>query len=179
MHLADGSPSHLPPDRAVDGREATRVEFAYEGWVGRLARLVGLGPSRTSVEVDDTTFTARFGPWIVTTAVGNVAGVEITGPYHGIRVVGVHVSLADRGLTFGTTARAGVCVRFHESVSGVEPTGRLRHPGLTVTVREPERLVAALVERRVSGADRQSGTEQVEQPNDDGAGPHQVQRSPA
>ena len=47
-----------------------------------------------------------------------------------------------------------MCVRFRggggsEPVRGIEPTGLLRHPGLTVTVAQPELLVASL--RRAIG----------------------------
>jgi len=36
-------------------------------------------------------------------------------------------------------------------VTGIDPWGRIRHPGLTVTVAEPE-LVAEAVNRIVAGA---------------------------
>jgi hypothetical protein len=55
-----------------------------------------------------------------------------------------HLSIADRGLTFATNARRGVCIRFHHPVAGIEPLGVVRHPGLTVTVDDPEGLVDAL-----------------------------------
>jgi hypothetical protein len=35
-------------------------------------------------------------------------------------------------------------VSFADPVSGMEPTGRLRHPNLTVTVADPDGLAAAL-----------------------------------
>ena len=31
----------------------------------------------------------------------------------------------------------GVCIRFAEPVRGMDPMGKIRHPGLTVTVAEP------------------------------------------
>ena len=43
-------------------------------------------------------------------------------------------SLADRGVTFATNSRRGLCVSFVEPVHGIEPTGVLRHPAATVTV---------------------------------------------
>jgi len=39
-----------------------------------------------------------------------------------------------------------VCICFREPVTGLDPTGRLRHPGLTVTVADVDGLVAALAE---------------------------------
>jgi hypothetical protein len=35
-------------------------------------------------------------------------------------------------------------VSFVEPVPAIEPTGRLRHPGATVTVADPDALAAAL-----------------------------------
>jgi hypothetical protein len=55
-----------------------------------------------------------------------------------------HVSLVDRGLTFASTGRRGVCIRFFEPVRGIEPLGVIRHPSLTVTVREPDALQTLL-----------------------------------
>jgi hypothetical protein len=43
-----------------------------------------------------------------------------------------------------TTTGKGVCIRFLKPVRGLEPLGVLRHPGLTVTPRDPDGLVEAL-----------------------------------
>ncbi|MEQ0559985.1 hypothetical protein ABJI51_12940 [Amycolatopsis sp. NEAU-NG30] len=107
-----------------------------------LRRLLG------GLELDATGLRVRFGPWLVETPLSNIAGAEATGPYRPWRALGVRLSLADHGLTFGTTWRRGVCLRFREPVRGLDPWGRLRHPGLTVTVSEPE-LVAAAINRVV------------------------------
>jgi hypothetical protein len=37
-----------------------------------------------------------------------------------------------------------VCVLFHEPVTGLEPFGRIRHPGLTVTVADRQGFADAL-----------------------------------
>ncbi|WP_439379514.1 hypothetical protein [Amycolatopsis lexingtonensis] len=107
-----------------------------------------LGP-RSGLELDTGGLRVRFGPWLVETPLDNIAGAEATGPFSPLRALGVRLSLADRGLTFGTTTRGGVCLRFREPVPGIEPWGVLRHPGLTVTVAEPG-LVAATINRIVS-----------------------------
>ena len=123
---------------------AERFEFECEGAVGRTATLLGLA-AHAYVEVDDTTFTARFGPWMVRTPLSNISGVSVTGPYSAWKVIGPpHLSFADRGLTFATNARQGLCIQFFEPVVGIEPTGTLRHPGLTVTVADPVRVMAAI-----------------------------------
>jgi hypothetical protein len=136
---------HTVSDPAAPAHPGTeRFEFACEGAVGRAAELLGLA-AHAYVEVDDTTFTARFGPWMVRTPLSNISGVSVTGPYAPWKVIGPpRLSFADRGLTFATTARQGLCIRFFEPVVGIEPTGRLHHPGLTVTVADPVRVMAAI-----------------------------------
>ena len=83
-------------------------------------------------------------PWSVRTPRSNVSGVELTGPYHWWKVIGAHLSLADRGMTLGTNADRGACITFHRPVRGLDPLGLLRHPALTVTVARPEELRDAL-----------------------------------
>ncbi len=107
--------------------------------------LFGVRPSTSGVDVVDGRLVVRFGWWRVETTVANIESFERTGPYRWWKVIGpAHLSLADGGLTFATTDRGGVCIRFKEPVPGIEPTGHLRHPGLTVTVAEPDRLVALI-----------------------------------
>jgi hypothetical protein len=131
----------------------SRFEFAFDPRFERLARLFGVRPETAWVDVDGERLCARFGPWRLETLLDNVAGAEITGPFQAWKVAGpAHLGLGDRGLTFGTNAERGVCIVFRDPVPGIEPTGRLRHPGLTVTVADPEGLRDALVdvERRTS-----------------------------
>ncbi len=108
----------------------------------------GVTPATTRVTVDDTVLAIRFGPWSLTLPLANVAGAQVTGPYSFLRTAGpARLSLADRGVTFATSAGPGLCIRFHEPVPAIEPSGRLRHPGATVTVADPEGLA-----RRLSGS---------------------------
>jgi hypothetical protein len=102
-------------------------------------------PSTAWVEVGDEHIEARFGPWRAQTALANVADASVTGPYTVPKTIGpAHLSFADRGLTFATTSRRGVCISFRDPVAGIDPLGVIRHPGLTVTVADPEGLVDAL-----------------------------------
>jgi hypothetical protein len=79
------------------------------------------------------------------TPIANVAGTEVTGPYRWWKVAGpAHLSLADGGVTFATTTRAGLCIRFHEPVPAAVPKELLRHSSATVTVADPAALAAAL-----------------------------------
>jgi hypothetical protein len=74
-----------------------------------------------------------------------VAGAQLTGPYSWPRIIGpAHVSLKDRGLTFATTDRQGVCIRFRQPVTGLDPFGVVKHPALTVTVSGAPALVEVL-----------------------------------
>jgi hypothetical protein len=112
--------------------------------------LLGLGvrPGNCSVALtDDDRFVARFGRWVVDTALANIDCVEVTGPYRWYKAIGLRGSWVDHGITFGTTAAGGVCVVFVEPVPHLLP-GMKDHPGLTVTVAEPARLAAAIEARR-------------------------------
>jgi hypothetical protein len=126
---------------------ALRFGFAFDP-IYRLAGLpFAITPGTAVVRVNpaDGTLFVRFGPWRVETSLANVTGVELAGPYRRITTIGpARLSFADRGLTFATNNRRGVCVSFADPVSGIEPTGRLRHPNLTVTVADPDGLAAAL-----------------------------------
>jgi hypothetical protein len=122
-----------------------RFPFAFDFPLAAPLAAVGVVPATAHVDVGDGWFTVRFGPWRLRTPVANVGAMHVTGPYRAYRALGTHVSLADRGVTFGTNTRQGLCVEFFEPVPAALPGGLLRHPGATVTVREPERLREELV----------------------------------
>lgn len=107
-------------------------------------RVIGVRPDRDGVWLDDDRFVATFGPWRLSAPRSDVVDAELTGPYSAWKAIGPRLSLADRGLTFGTATERGVCVRFRRPVPGIEPSGLLRHPTLTVTVADPALLLAAL-----------------------------------
>jgi hypothetical protein len=100
------------------------------------------------VVLTDAGLTARFGRWRLTTPWSNVRDVQVTRGYRWYKALGPRASLADRGVTFGTNAVAGTCVCFHQPVPALVGD-RMPHPGLTVTVAEPEALAAA-VRRRLT-----------------------------
>src|SRR3954471_17073361 len=110
---------------------------------------LGITPATAYVTVAQDALIARLGPWVCRTAPSNVTEVQLTGPYSWYRAIGARLSLADRGLTFGTGLERGVCLGFARPVRGLDPLGLLRHPGLTVTVQEPDRFAAAV--RRLAG----------------------------
>ena len=131
---------------------ATGQQFRFEfARTYRLpALLFGVTPATTGVHVSASELRVRFGPWLLRTPVSNIAECRETGGFAFLKTAGpAHLSLADRGVTFATNADRAVCVLFHEPVKAIEPSGRLLHPGATLTVAEPGALIDAL--RAVAG----------------------------
>ncbi|WP_435201738.1 hypothetical protein [Janibacter sp. GS2] len=119
--------------------------FAFEGRYRLPALLFGIRPATARVVVTDDDLLVRFGAWRLSTTLANVSGTQETAGYAWHRTAGpAHLSLADHGITFATNSRRGLCVSFVEPVRAIEPTGRLRHPAMTVTVADPRTLAAAL-----------------------------------
>ena len=123
-----------------------RFAFAFDPRFRRVLAVLGVRPSTSWVVIDDDHFEARFGRWRVRTPVTNLSDVTITRNYQAIKAIGPRGSFADRGVTFGSSTRGGVCVCFHDPVTAL--AGRLvRHPGLTVTVDDLEGLADAVRSR--------------------------------
>ncbi len=91
------------------------------------------------VTIGDDRLTARYGLFELNTPLDNVVGGHITEDYRWYTAIGVRLSFADDGLTFGTTTRRGVCIHFSDRVSGVIPTKS--HSALTVTLADCDGLV--------------------------------------
>jgi hypothetical protein len=121
--------------------------FAFDARLRPMLALIGVTPGTARVTLTSERLVARFGPWLCETSIGNVRGVCRTGPYRWFKAIGPRGSFVDRGLTFGTTSAAGVCVLLREPVPGLAPVGSLRHPGLTLTLAEPDRFVSSLRRR--------------------------------
>ncbi len=134
-----------PHDSAPAVTHPVRSNFAFDPRFRGLFVACGIRTVEDAfVELDDDRLNVRFGHWSVSTPVRNLAGAQVAGPFSAPKVLGPHLSLADRGITFGTSTERGVCIRFHRPVPGIEPLGLLRHPGLTVTVDDPESLARAV-----------------------------------
>jgi hypothetical protein len=112
----------------------------------RLAGLpFGITPATAAVHVLDGELAVRFGLWKLRTTLTNVTSTTVTGPFGFLKTAGpAHLSLADRGLTMATNGTRGLCITFCEPVPGIEPTGTLRHPALTVTVADCQGLATVL-----------------------------------
>lgn len=125
-----------------------RFDFSFDPAYRTAARVFGIAPATAWVEVGVERLEARFGPWRVSTPLTNVVDAEVTGPYAFWKTAGpARLAITDRGLTFATTGTRGVRITFASSVTGLDPLGLFRHPELTVTVRESDRLAALLNER--------------------------------
>src|SRR4051794_25387002 len=98
--------------------------FDFEDRYRRLGRLFGISPNSALVTITDGRLTARFGPWLLNSELTNISDAELTGPYSYLKTAGpAHLSLADRGITFATNSRRGVCLRFVRPVRGIDPLG--------------------------------------------------------
>lgn len=136
---------HTEPADRDAGATGERLAFGFAAAYRFPALLFGITPRSAAVRVGADTFAVSFGPWHVRTTRDNIVRVEVTGPYGYLKTAGpAHLSLADRGLTLATNGDRGVCVAFHRPVRGIEPLGVLRHPAVTVTVADPDRLVRLL-----------------------------------
>ncbi|WP_245675420.1 hypothetical protein [Micromonospora halophytica] len=134
------------PHRVRRGMPAHRSAFRFDPAFRVPLALLGVRPETSWVVVDDEALEIRFGPWRLRTPRANVAGAELGGPYRWWRAVGPHLSLADGGVSFGSSTAAGVCVRFAEGVPALVPGPWLRHSAATVTVGDPEALQRVLRE---------------------------------
>ena len=122
-----------------------KFRFAFDPAYRRICWLFGITESRAVLTVNGRELTARFGRWLLSTTVDNVTSTSITGPFAYLKTAGpAHLSFADRGLTFATNGRTGVCLEFRKPVRGIDPFGLIRHPNLTVTVADTAGLVEIL-----------------------------------
>ncbi|MHB1808484.1 MAG: hypothetical protein ACYCU0_04225 [Solirubrobacteraceae bacterium] len=113
-----------------------------------LGRLFGVTPERAWVTLNRVELAARYGPWRVRTPLSNIAGARLTGPYLLVKTAGpARLGIADRGLSFTSNGERGVELRFHRKIAGIDGLGLVKHPNLTLTVEEPERLLELLRER--------------------------------
>jgi hypothetical protein len=128
---------------------ATRYPFHFDRRYQVGLTALGVLPATAWVDVDEERIFARFGPWSCATTTDNVIDVCESGPYLAVRAIGARLSSTDRGLTFGTTTRGGVCLLLREPITGLDPLGKIKHPGVTLTVADTEGFAAHV--RRVAG----------------------------
>lgn len=129
---------------------ATRHEFAFAPTYRLPALSLGIVPRTAWVEVDgpeadSPELRVRFGPWRLRTAIANISEVQRSGGFAYLKTVGPpHLSFTDKGVTFATNGDAAVCLELRTPVKGIDPTGRIVHPGVTLTVADPAALAAEI-----------------------------------
>jgi hypothetical protein len=109
------------------------------------ALLFGVTPRTAYAEVGTVELCVRFGLWSLRTPLTNIKGVSHSADFAFLKTAGPpHLSFSDRGVTFATTGRQGVCLSFRDPVKAIDPTARILHPGATLTMADPDAFVAAL-----------------------------------
>lgn len=134
------------PTPPRDESSSRIFDFDFEERFRKQLRLLGVTPENSRVEVGDGMLRCRFGRWSLDTPTENITCVSETGPYRAYRAIGARGSFADRGVTFGTTTRGGLCVQFERPVPALLPWQGFRHPGATLTVADTTGLRGLLLE---------------------------------
>jgi hypothetical protein len=91
---------------------------------------------------DDGQLRATYGWAQIETPLANIDHTLVTGPHRWYTAVGLRLSFADDGITFGTNHRRGLCIEFVEKVPKV--IGLRDHSSLWVSVADPEGLATAI-----------------------------------
>lgn len=128
-----------------------RFHFDFEPRYSWLLVPLGVRPHNSHVDVGNGEFHAKFGRWELRTPLSNITGFQMSGDYRWFKAIGIRGSWVDHGLTFGSSTRQGVCLKFAEPIKAFIP-GMKPHPGLTVTVEDADGLVAALESEGVAAA---------------------------
>lgn len=91
---------------------------------------------------DDGRLVATYGPVRVDTPLDNIDHTQVSGPHRWYTAVGLRLSFADDGITFGTNHQRGLCIEFIQKVPRV--IGFKAHSALWASVADPEGLAAAI-----------------------------------
>ncbi len=114
-----------------------RYPFDFDAAYRVAALPFGVTPRTAYVEVEDDALKVRFGLWRLETTRSNITEANLSGDYAFIKTAGPpHLSFSDKGVTFATNGRVGVCLQLHTPVPGIDPTKRILHPGVTLTLAD-------------------------------------------
>jgi hypothetical protein len=91
---------------------------------------------------EDGMLRATYGWAKIETPLDNIDHTELTRDHRWYTAVGIRLSFADDGITFGTNNQAGLCIGFVEKIPKV--LGFKDHSALWVSVAEPEALAEAI-----------------------------------
>jgi hypothetical protein len=138
----------LVRDRSGSGAEEEPVrafDFAFAPSYALAGRPFGVTPRSTTVEVGPAWLFVRFGPWRLLTPRRNIASAAVTGDFAWLKTAGPpHLSFSDRGVSLTTNGDRALCIEFHEPLPAIDPTATITHPGVTLSVADPEGLAQAL-----------------------------------
>lgn len=141
-----GEMSKPTPDPEADPEPDARFfPYGIDGRWSPLFTVLSVGEADGVTLLDDggvPTFRATFGRWSVETPIANIDHTEVSGPHRWWTSVGMRLSFADDGLTFGTNHERGLCVAFVERIPKV--IGLRDHSAVWVSVADPEGLADAL-----------------------------------
>jgi hypothetical protein len=163
---ASGTPGSSRRTRAADDGApggtrptADRFSFRFTSAYRAAGLCFGIVPGRAEAIIMPDRLIVRFGPWRARTTLDNIQEVAVTGPYAFLKTAGpARLGITDRGLTFATNGDEGVRLDFRASIRGIEPTGRLRHPELTLTVADVNGFVTRIEQlRRAAGITTTAG----------------------
>ena len=104
--------------------------------------LLGVSNSDGVTLTDDGQLRATYGRFSLETPLANVDHTRVTGPHRWYTAVGIRLSFADDGLTFGTNHTSGLCVAFKKPIRKV--IGLKNHSALWVSVADPKGLATAI-----------------------------------
>jgi hypothetical protein len=120
-----------------------RFGYAIDKRYLPLLLLFGLRGSTDGVTLTgEGSLLATFGFVKIKTPLANVTEAHITRNYRWWTAFGVRASMADDGLSLGTSHSAGVCIHFAQKIPS--PLRRSGHSALTVTVADLDGLTSAL-----------------------------------
>ena len=122
---------------------ASTFSFAFDPRYAPFLRAAGITPERSSLVGDDHELRVRFGPVTLTTPRSNIRKATVSGPWKPLKAIGVRMSFSDGGLTFGSSVERTACLEFIEPVRA-KPVDLRSHPGLTVSVEDPDGLAALI-----------------------------------
>lgn len=116
--------------------------YRLDGRFSMILKVLGVRADRDGVTLTDDSLGATFGRFSWSTPLDNVEGAHLTTDYRWYTAIGIRLSFADDGLTFGTNSERGVCIHFRDPIPKV--IGRRDHSAVTVTVDDCDGLLAAI-----------------------------------
>jgi hypothetical protein len=115
--------------------------------------IFGATPDTAWAAVDETSFSARFGRFSVSTPLANVVRWRIEGPWRWITAIGVRMSVRHRDVSFAGSPRGGVRLDFRERIKWTV----FRVPAFYVGVEDLEGFAAAIAATGIPGEDARTG----------------------